>query len=89
MRDFIDLGHMIKADPLQPVALHCYICHHALVVNRKFRVIFDGSVKTTNGKSINDIQYSGPRLQRDLIDIVMNFRMGKIALSADIVKMYR
>lgn len=89
MREYIRLGHMIKANPLQPEALHCYICHHAVAVDRKFRVVFDGSVPTTNGNSLNSIQCSGPKLQRDLLDLVMSFRMGRVAFSADIVKMYR
>lgn len=89
MREYIRLGHMIKANPLQTDTLHCYICHHAVAVDRKFRVVFDGLVPTTNGNSLNSIQFSGPKLQRDLLDIVMSFRMGRVALSADIVKMYR
>lgn len=88
MREYISLGHMRKASR-NPEPLHCYICHHAVSVDRKFRVVFDGSVPTTNGFSLNSIQCTGPRLQRDLIEIVMSFRMGRIALSADIVKMYR
>lgn len=43
----------------------------------------------TNRKSLNDIQYIGPKIQKDLLDTVRNFRMGQIAFSADIVKMYR
>ena len=89
MREYITLGHMVLAEPLKPGVLHCYICHHAVAVDRKFRVVFDGSVPTTNGRSLNDIQFSGPKLQHDLADIIMNFRMGNIALTADIVKMYR
>lgn len=80
MRDLIDLGHMIRAAPLKPGTLHCYISHHAVPVDRKFRVVFDGSVKTTNGES--------HKIQKDLLDTVLSFRMGRIALSADIVKMY-
>lgn len=38
---------------------------------------------------MNEIQYVGPRLQRDLADILMIFRTGRIAMSADIAKMFR
>lgn len=89
MEEFERLGHMRRANPLQPNTLHYYIPHHAVAVDRKFRVVFDGSAKSSNGKSINDLQYVGPRLQRDLVDIIMSFRTGQYAVTADICKMYR
>lgn len=89
MNEYEELGHMKRAEPLQPNAMHYYIPHHAVAIDRKFRVVFDASAKTTNGKSLNDKQYVGPRLQKDLIDIVMNFRTGRFAITADICKMFR
>lgn len=56
--------------------------HHAAGTS-KFRVVFDGS------PSPNDVQLNGERLQRDLTFIIARFRLGKIALCADIAKMYR
>lgn len=88
MIEYEQLGHMRKAEPLSTnQVLHYYIPHHA--VTRKFRVVFDASAKTTNGLSLNDIQHVGPRLQKELFDIVLNFRIGQFALSADICKMLR
>lgn len=91
--DFMDeyerLGHMRLANTLDPSALHYYIPHHAVAVDRKFRVVFDASARTTNGRSLNDMQYVGPRLQLDLMDVVMNFRTGQYAVTADICKMFR
>lgn len=88
MREYERLGHMKEADPLNPSISHYYIPHHAVAIDRKFRVVFDASAKTTNGNSLNDIQYVGPRLQRDLADIIMNFRVGQHAVTADICKMF-
>lgn len=89
MREYEDLGHMKEASPLDPSQLHYYVPHHAVAIDRKFRVVFDGSAKTTNAHSINEWQYTGPRLQRDLTDILRTFRVGRYALTADIVKMFR
>lgn len=89
MTEYEQLGHMRPAKLLDPNSIHYYIPHHAVSIDRKPRVVFDGSAKSTNGRSLNDIQYTGPRLQKDLIDIIMKFRTGKIAISADICKMYR
>lgn len=89
MREYERLGHMKRVGTMRPGALHYYIPHHAVAIEHKFRVVFDGSAKSTNGLSLNDIQFAGPKLQRDLMDIVMTFRMGRIAMSADIVKMFR
>lgn len=89
MTEYEDLGHMHKAPKLRPGEDHYYIPHHAVAIERKFRVVFDGSAKTSNGRSLNDVQFIGPRLQKDLLDIVMNFRTGRYALTADICKMFR
>lgn len=69
-----------------------YIPHHA-AGTQKFRVVFDGSCKNKDSPSPNDNQLNGERLQRDLTFIIMiiiaRFRLGKVALCADIAKMYR
>lgn len=87
METNIAMGYMREAAPLGPDDQHCYIPHQA--VKRKWRVIYNASATTTNGKSLNDIQYVGPRLQKDLTEIVMAFRVGASAISADIRKMYQ
>lgn len=89
MTEYARLGHMKLATESNPTDLHNYIPHHAVLIEKKFRVVFDGSAKTTNGKSLNDIQYTGPRLQKDLLDIIIKFRTGRIAMTADICKMFR
>lgn len=88
MREYESLGHMRMADRLVDHAKpHYYIPHHPVL--KKFRVVFDASAKTTNGHSLNDIQFPGPKLQHDLYDTVLRFRIGRIALSADVQKMFR
>ena len=53
----------------------------------KNRVVFDASVKI-NGVSLNDAIYQGPKLQRDLFDVLSRFRRLPVALIFDIAEMY-
>lgn len=80
-----DLNQFLDMDRDEDVY---YIPHHAANSN-KFRVVFDGSVKTSTGFSLNDILLNGPRVQEDLTSIIMRFRTHRIALTTDITKMYR
>lgn len=88
MREYERLGHMQVAtrDP-KPGGRVYYIPHHP--VTAKFRVVFDASCKTTSGKSFNDIQLVGEKLQYDLADVIVRLRRHKIGISADIKKMFR
>ena len=55
----------------------------------KLRVVFDASSKSPNGYSLNDCLLLGPRLQDDVFDILIRFRLHQYALSADVAKMCR
>lgn len=90
MHEMLELGHMVEAteDP-KPDEMVYYIPHHGIMSSKRFRVVFDGSCLTKLGISLNSAQFVGPKLQRDLFEILMRFRRHKIAISADIRKMYR
>ena len=64
-----------------------YIPHHTVM--KKFRVVFDGSCKTSNGKSLNDILLNCPKVQDNLFDHLLRFRRYRFGLTADIKQMYR
>lgn len=66
-----------------------YIPHHGVITAEKFRVVFNGSMKTTSGISLNETQLVGEKLQPDLFITLMNFRKYKYGITADIEKMYR
>ncbi|XP_026462699.1 uncharacterized protein LOC113365338 [Ctenocephalides felis] len=53
------------------------------------RVVFDASAKNSEFTSLNEILHVGPKLQTDICSILLNFRFGPIALTADIKQMYR
>lgn len=91
MRELIDSGHMIKSD--SPAESCNYLSHHAVInphkITTPLRVVFDASLQTSTGKSLNDIQYKGTIKQDDLANILLRFRSYKYVINADIEKMYR
>lgn len=90
MKEYEELGHMSKVEhKLSSDKMHYYIPHHGIISSGKFRVVFDCSCKTDKGISLNDVQLLGPKLQRDLFEIVLRSRRHKVALSVDIKKMFR
>lgn len=89
MTEYEQLGHMRKVRPSDSKYPVNYLPNHAVAVDSKFRVVFDGSAKTTSGMSLNDVLMTGEKLQDDLPIIVIRFRMFPVALTSDIVKMYR
>lgn len=98
MLEYITLGHMTKIDSgslinQNSISQEFFLPHHGVLkessTTTKLRVVFDGSAKTTTGLSLNDTLKVGPKLQDDLMDIVIRFRTYKFAFTADIEKMYR
>nr|XP_053623742.1 uncharacterized protein LOC128682840 isoform X1 [Plodia interpunctella] len=55
----------------------------------KCRVVFNGSMKTSNKVSLNDLQLNGPVVQKDLVDVLLLFRVDKYIFISDIKSMFR
>lgn len=55
----------------------------------RVRAIFDASAKTSTGISLNDTLMVGPTVHSSLIDVLLRFQMHKVALTADVSRMYR
>lgn len=87
IRELQRKGYIQKAQPPNRNEKVNYIPHHA-INKTKFKTVFDASCKTSNGKSINSIQFIGPKLQHDLQDQIMRFRRYKYAVSTDVVGMF-
>lgn len=92
MREYASLGHMELAE-MNSNAQRYYIPHHAVFKESssttKVRVVFDASSKSTNGYSLNDLMYIGPKIQDDLSAILLRWRKYPFAYTADVEKMYR
>jgi hypothetical protein len=94
IREYQSLGHMelIPHNSVNNNNVY-YLPHHAVFkecsTTTKIRVVFDGSAKSSNNKSLNDHLLVGAKLQQDLISILTRFRTFQYVLNADITKMYR
>ena len=80
IREYMDLGHttLIDHGAINSGASNIYyLPHHAVFkhssLTTKLRVVFDGSSKTTNGLSLNDILLVGPNVQQDLFSIPVSY----------------
>ncbi|XP_072395137.1 uncharacterized protein [Diabrotica undecimpunctata] len=92
MNEYISLGHMSLSEPSKSVMSYYLPYHGVLNENSsttKLRVVFNGSMKTNIGVSLNDIQHVGPKLQEDLVLILLRFRQHAKVICADVAKMYR
>ncbi|XP_045453907.1 uncharacterized protein LOC123663262 [Melitaea cinxia] len=93
--EYLDKGYISRASPDTEATqnLPSYtISHHGVIredkLTSKLRVVLDASSKTTTQVSLNDILYNGQNLQGNLFNIIVNFRLYGIALSADIRQMF-
>lgn len=93
MQDYLDSGHMSPAQPLVDPDRSYFIPHHCILkpdsATTKLRVVFDASAKAADGLSLNDSLFVGPKLQKDIVSILLSFRLHKFVLTADIKQMYR
>lgn len=99
-RDFLDkyltLGHMEAIHSTREgsnSSQHYYIPHHAVIRDNsettRLRVVFNASSHSTNGTSINDHLFIGPKLQLDIVSVLLRWRQYRYVYTADISKMYR
>ncbi|KAK9723447.1 hypothetical protein QE152_g19210 [Popillia japonica] len=91
MKDYEELGHMTISSH-SPSETCYYVPHHGVLkeesLTTKLRVVFNGSMPTTSGYSLNQLQMVGPTIQPNLFNILIRFRQHPYAIAADIEKMY-
>ncbi|XP_037816164.1 uncharacterized protein LOC119606677 [Lucilia sericata] len=97
LEEYLSLNHMEPVSYREIVSdgkyFSFYLPHHAVVrpehKTTKVRVVFNASRRTKSGFSLNDVLYTGPTLQSELITVILNWRIYKYVFSGDIQKMYR
>ncbi|XP_029677734.1 uncharacterized protein LOC115244312 [Formica exsecta] len=94
MSDYQRLGHMRPAPIAQThINQQVYLPHHGVIressSTTRLRVVFNASSVTSNGTSLNDHLNAGPKLQTDLMSVILQWRRYKYVYSSDIAKMYR
>lgn len=92
IQDYIDSKHMSLVT-MRTESAKYYIPHHCVFkpdsTTTKLRVVFDASAKTENGLSLNDTLLTGPKLQQNIVKLLLKFRFHAVVLTADIKQMYR
>ncbi len=96
MNEYITLGH---AEPIPMKDLNkrtsdvFYFPMHAVrkesSTTTKIRAVFDASMKSASGVSLNETLMVGPTVHSSSVDVLIRFRLSKIAIVADVSKMYR
>ncbi|XP_050597872.1 uncharacterized protein LOC126925909 [Bombus affinis] len=93
IQEYLDLGRMTNITDNRPSNNCYYLPHHGVIKESsntiKLQVVFDGSAISTTGVSLNDTLHTGPKLQKNLVEILLRFRSHQYVLTDDIEKMYR
>ena len=93
LSEYEKLGHMRQIEDTGETEGTYYIPHVGVFrpghVSTPLRVCWDASQQTSNGTSLNSLQYNGGMIQEDLFTIMTRFRQYVYAFTADIQKMYR
>ena len=90
MQGLLDRGEAEIVPDRCPSSERWYLPHHGVLHPRKpgkIRVVWDCSSKY-NGMSLNDILLQGPDMNNTLLGVLLRFRLGEIAMSCDIEKMF-
>ena len=73
-----------------PPVIH-YLAHHAVIRREKsttkVRIVYDASAKSS-GPSLNECLYAGPKFGQSIMDIILRFRVHRVALISDIEKAF-
>ena len=68
-----------------------YLPHHGVFrhdkLTTKLGVVYDASAKT-DGPSLNDCLYTGPNFGQNILDILLRFRLHRVALIGDVEKAF-
>lgn len=96
IREYFESGHAEEV-PASDLEKHpqgvFYLPIHAVrkesSTTTKVRAVFDASAKTSTGVSLNDTLLVGPTVHSSLIDVLLRFRRHRVALTADVSRMYR
>ena len=93
IKDYLDKGHaslLLPAETDTCTPITNYIPHHGVTNPHKpgkVRVVFDASAQY-NGTSLNGNLNAGPGLLNDLLSVLLKFREGRFAATADIEQMF-
>lgn len=94
MNDYLESGHMevVEAPPSSEGPFY-YIPHHGILrpdsISTPLRTVYDASAKDSEGRSLNATLLPGPKLQKNIFDLLLRFRWHAVVFTGDIKQMYR
>ncbi len=96
MREYFDMNHAelvpvadLEKPPPHVFYLPMHVVRKESSTTTKIRPVFDASAKSSSGVSLNDTLMVGPTIHPPLLDVLIRFRMYRVALVADVSRMYR
>ena len=89
LTEYEDLRHMNVITKPSSYILPHHCVFKQTSSSTKIRVVFNGSALDSKGSSLNERLLPGPKLQNDLSDILISFRVHEVAVCADIRMTYR
>jgi len=88
---YLDKGYVHKVNHTDNGDSMWFLPHFPVVrpekATTKVRIVFDASAQY-RGKSLNQSINAGPKLQRELFDVLLRFRKHPVAIVCDIAEMY-
>ena len=96
MEEYFEQEHaelVPTSDLDKPASQTFYLPMHAVrkesSTTTKVRAVFDASAASSSGVSLNDLLMVGPTVHSSLTDVLIRFRLHRVALTTDVSRMYR
>ncbi|XP_076279061.1 uncharacterized protein LOC143208476 [Lasioglossum baleicum] len=94
LQEYLDLNHMREESAIDSQSTqNVFLSHHPVIRHdsktTRLRVVFNASMRTSNGSTLNDFLFVGPKLQADIVAIILKWRKSRFVFAADIAKMFR
>lgn len=88
-KEYLDVGYLEQIPSHSKNGENYYVIpHHCITRPGKFRIVYDASAKTAQGFSLNDTLLTGKKLHKDIVTVLLNFRVHTIAFTCDIKGMF-
>uniref|UniRef100_A0A8D8UZ49 Endonuclease n=1 Tax=Cacopsylla melanoneura TaxID=428564 RepID=A0A8D8UZ49_9HEMI len=89
LESYLEPGHMTLATNPSPYLLVHHGVYRATSSTTKLRVVFDPNIPGCSGGSLASSMLVGPKLQKEISNLLIHFRLNPVAITCDIQAMYR
>lgn len=85
---YLEAGHMARAEnPSSYLLVHFAVYKESS--STPLRVVFDPNVAVSKHQSLSSVLMVGPKLQSNISDLLIQFRLNAVAVLCDVKSMYR